>query len=262
MAKKIIFSFDDGRLDTFEIAVPVMGKYGLTATINIATDFIINPGKYDCFKSACNKAMRIEQVQELYEKGYEIASHGNQHDNRIKSIRESIIILNSWGIEKVWGFASPESIIDENNISSIDSLIKDKTLMYIRSGLQIRKQSISYIFLYIVQKLIRSKWLFYYLNKKQIISKDIYPILEYGISISKDTTVRQILYFIDRMPEEATAIFIFHSILERDAPGEKQDKWYWSVNRFEELCRELASDKNCHVINNADIFVQNARIVN
>ena len=81
MSKKIVLSFDDGRLDTFENAIPIMDKYGIPATINITTDFILHPNKYCSFKSAGNKAMSVDQIQEIYKKGYEIASHGNEHLN-------------------------------------------------------------------------------------------------------------------------------------------------------------------------------------
>ena len=253
MAKNIVFSFDDGRLDTYENAVPIMDQYGIKATINITADFILHAENYNCFKSANNKAMSIEQVLELYNKGFEIATHGNRHTNDPDDVRTSIKILKEWGIDKIYGFASPESEINPDNISTFKELMDDGTISYIRSGFQVRKRGLLYSALYVIQNVTKSKNLFYRLNKKSVFGNDEKQTLLYGISVTKDTTVDQILYFIDKMPENSTAILIFHSVLESDDLGLGKDKWYWNVERFKELCKEL-SNKKCGVIKNSDFY--------
>ena len=67
-------SFDDGRSDTYEIAFPILKKYGLTATVNIVSDFVINPDK-PYFKSA-SQPMSQEQILEWQKMGHEIPRKG------------------------------------------------------------------------------------------------------------------------------------------------------------------------------------------
>lgn len=254
MSKYVVFSFDDGRLDTYVNAVPIMEKYGLTATINITTDFISNPNRYTTFKSADNKAMSVDQVRELYQRGFEIASHGNRHINDPDDVRRSIDILHTWGIDKVYGFASPESAIDYQNFSQFENLVKDGTLTYIRSGLQVRKQGLNYAGFYVMQNLTKSGALFYHQNKKLIQIGNDCTTLEFGISVSQHTTVEQIMYLINRMPENASVVFIFHSILKSNEPGTGADKWYWEKERFEKLCSKIEKCSACQIINNSILY--------
>ena len=254
MSKKIVLSFDDGRLDTFENAIPIMDKYGIPATINITTDFILHPNKYCSFKSAGNKAMSVDQIQEIYKKGYEIASHGNEHLNNPDDIRKSVELLHEWGVEKVYGFASPTSAINENNFSDFKILLDEGTLSYIRSGLQVRQQGLLYTGLYVIQNVVKSNYLFWRLNKRLVIKDSALPLLEYGISVSKDTTVDQIIYLINKMPQDSMVILILHSILSKDASGYGLDKWYWSKTQFEELCSRLSNHSMYRLIRNNDAY--------
>jgi hypothetical protein len=49
--KTIILSFDDARRDFYTRALPIIKKYNLTATLNVISDFILNPSNYCCFSS-------------------------------------------------------------------------------------------------------------------------------------------------------------------------------------------------------------------
>ena len=257
MSKYVVLSFDDGRSDTYENAVPIMDRYGITATINITTDFISHPEKYGMFKSACNKSMSESQVLELYRKGYEIASHGNGHINDPEDVRESIKILHSWGIDKVYGFASPVSELDEKNVLPFINLIKDGTLSYIISGLQVQRQGFIYTWFYVLQQVFKSKYLFYRLNKKELKSTSGGNTFFFGISVSRYTTADQMVYLLSKMLENAVAIFIFHSILDDGSMGIGVDKWYWTSKQFEEFLKRITCFTEYKFINSIDIVKQN-----
>lgn len=251
--KNVILSFDDGRLDTYENAAPIMESYGITATINVTTDFILHPDNYSTFRSAGNKAMSVEQIRTLYHKGFEIASHGNEHINDPDDIRKSIEILHGWGIDNVYGFASPASEIDSDSYSKFKELIEDHTLSYIRSGLQVRKQGLVFAGLYFIQNLSRSRFLYYLLNRKLCCANKTRE-MEYGVSVIKGTTVDQIMFLIERMRDNTTLILILHSILYDTDPGYGEDKWCWSEKKVRELCERIANSNTCCVLNNSELY--------
>ena len=84
--KNVVISIDDGRLDTYEYALRHLKTYGLTATVNITTDFVEHPECQNKFPSALNKAMTVEMVREAFQTGIEIAGHGKHHTNELKDI--------------------------------------------------------------------------------------------------------------------------------------------------------------------------------
>lgn len=67
--KPLLITFDDGYLDNYTNAYPILKKYEFTATIFVVTDFISSDPRF----------MTWEQVKELSENGITIASHTMQH---------------------------------------------------------------------------------------------------------------------------------------------------------------------------------------
>ena len=190
--KKIIFSFDDGRKDTFSVAFQTIKKIGLTATINVASDFIEHPNDYNCFSSANDKPMSIDELKTVKQYGIEIACHGHKHINDVNDLIENIDCLRRWGlISNNVGFASPFSKISKSNLMNIDSLLSNGTIAYIRSGRQVRREGFLYSCLYFLMDRTKSKRLFYALNKRSFISP-VNSSFYYGISITKNTTLKQI----------------------------------------------------------------------
>lgn len=69
-------SFDDGYLDNYELALPLLEKHGLKAT------FFVVSGLMGCeFKSSWgwHQVMSLEQIQELHQMGHEIGAHTLTH---------------------------------------------------------------------------------------------------------------------------------------------------------------------------------------
>ncbi|MDY6856756.1 MAG: polysaccharide deacetylase family protein [Thermodesulfobacteriota bacterium] len=71
--KSVVITIDDGWRSCYEIAFPILKKYGFPATLFIYTDFI--GGK---------KAMSWEQVKEMSENGFDIQCHSKTHRNLAK----------------------------------------------------------------------------------------------------------------------------------------------------------------------------------
>ena len=67
--KYVILMFDRGYKTTFTEVKPILDKYGFKATMFIACDYIEG-----------GKGMSWDQVKELYNNGYDIQSHGLEHE--------------------------------------------------------------------------------------------------------------------------------------------------------------------------------------
>ncbi len=67
--RSVVISIDDGYKSVYDIAVPVLTKYGFTATLFIYTDFV----------GASRNAMSWDQLRELKEAGFEVGSHTLSH---------------------------------------------------------------------------------------------------------------------------------------------------------------------------------------
>lgn len=254
MAKYIILSFDDGRNDTYINAVPIMLKHNIRATINITTDFLEYPDTCGLFPDVVKRAMSVENMLELQDKGFEIANHGAHHKNDVEDIRKANKKLKEWGIDiKDIGFASPYSQITQKNINPIMKLIKNKELSYIRSGTQVRRENFIYKLIYILKEATKSSYLFYLLNKQNIFKISSKNILLKGITVNKNTTFEQIKSFIKKMPDNTYIILNFHSILASTEAG-YQDKWSWDIRKFEKLCNFLEKENYIKVIKTIDLF--------
>lgn len=250
MSKYVVFSFDDGRLDTYTYAFPILKKYGFSATINVTTDFIDHPEKYTNFKSANNRAMNWEQVLDLYQNGWEIASHGHTHKNDGADIEKSIIEFEKHNISvnKI-GFASPNSEINEQSYGKLMETLPEK-IFYVRSGLQVRREGLFYAGLTVFNQKIKSKKIFCFLNKKcklslkENLTKK--PVLSVGVA--SDMSVKSLISLLKTLSDDECYILMFHSILSPAEEAQKVDRWFWETEKFENLCRWLKDHKEYQVI--------------
>lgn len=243
--KKIVLSFDDGRLDTYTNAYRILNKYGMKCTVNVVTDFIANEENYTCFNSANNKSMSVEQICELEKNGIEIACHGHTHKNSKEEVLDNIKALGQMGIDtSIIGFASPRSEITEQNTCGVGELLGENKLLYIRSGIQVRREGLFYAFISYIERITHSKRLFYFLHKRNIICKKKIKILP-SVAITKHTTVKQISYMIDKMQDGEAVILMFHSVLGKNEEGYSADNWYFDVEKFEQLCELLNKPHIC-----------------
>lgn len=78
--KPIILTFDDGYVDTYELACPLLQQFGMTAVVFVIGDQTITSNVWDS-SNGVPKAplMRPEQILELHEMGFEIGAHSLRH---------------------------------------------------------------------------------------------------------------------------------------------------------------------------------------
>ena len=76
MSKTVVLSFDDGREDTYTNAWPILKQYGLRGTINVVTDFIRYPERYQEFSSAAIRALVEKGTLSYIRTGIQVRREG------------------------------------------------------------------------------------------------------------------------------------------------------------------------------------------
>lgn len=254
--KYVVLSFDDGRKDFYQYALPILKKYNLTATLNVIADYI---GREDLpnFASAGHACMNRNEVLESEKSGIEIANHAADHSNRIEAIIEGQGKLKSLlGRDRCLGFASPSSQVSRENFSIYQHLLHNKEIAYLRSGNKLRRDGKFHLFLYILYRMMRFSWLFYWYNSRNYIdlhkkeyTYGIFP----SVTCNAETRKCDIRYFIKHMKDNTAVILMFHSILPKTSPNWLADKWCNSTDDFEDICSFLASDADIRVVTNMQL---------
>lgn len=86
--KPIILSFDDGYLDTYELAFPLLQEYGMKAVVFVLGERKITSNYWDKYLGLPDAPlMKDQHILELYESGFEIGSHTMTHV-RLPFLRE------------------------------------------------------------------------------------------------------------------------------------------------------------------------------
>jgi len=75
----ITITFDDGLLNTYEVAFPIMEKYGFRGVVYIPTGILT--GQLKTVRTDDRPYMTLEQIEELCRAGWEVGSHSVTHRN-------------------------------------------------------------------------------------------------------------------------------------------------------------------------------------
>jgi peptidoglycan/xylan/chitin deacetylase (PgdA/CDA1 family) len=106
--RPVVISFDDGYLEVYQNAFPIMKRYGFTGTVYI----VANRLKADGF-------LQVDQLKELIEHGWDVGSHSMTHTEltlnhalvRREILQSRLDLENALGI-KVSSFAYPFGSLD------------------------------------------------------------------------------------------------------------------------------------------------------
>lgn len=80
----IVCTFDDGYKNVKTYALPVLKKYGFTATIFVCTEYFGQDNSWNYKDTKIRSHMTREEIVELAHCGWEIGSHGQTHRNLLK----------------------------------------------------------------------------------------------------------------------------------------------------------------------------------
>lgn len=251
--KYVVLSFDDAREDFYTRAYPLLKKYGLTASVNVISDFV---GRTDLkhLDSGANRCATWQQLGECRDYGIEIANHSANHKNQVEAVRACNKALDEHLGPEIRGFVSPGSYVCEANLEPFRELMRKREILYIRSGNQIRRDGYGYALLYIAARLLNSSFLFYLHNKRFTLSlpegpQECYP----SVMVNEHHSLKQTLSFLGKLKDGEAVILMFHSILQKGDASWGKDKWYNSTDFFEALCRWLADKEDISVLTNAQL---------
>ena len=79
--KSIVITFDDGYLDNYKYAFPILKKYGFTATVFVVADYIGKTNDFDAAKELqpVNQLLGWNEINQLSDYGITIGAHTLNH---------------------------------------------------------------------------------------------------------------------------------------------------------------------------------------
>jgi peptidoglycan/xylan/chitin deacetylase (PgdA/CDA1 family) len=115
--KSLVLTFDDGYLDNYVDAFPILKEFGFKATIFVITDPVDKNPSY----------MNLEQLKEMLAHGIDIQSHTTRHENlkdlsyekQVKTLKESKAFLEKSLNKKVDYFAYPYGLHSKETLIAI-----------------------------------------------------------------------------------------------------------------------------------------------
>jgi peptidoglycan/xylan/chitin deacetylase (PgdA/CDA1 family) len=122
-------TFDDGYKDFLQTALPILDKYGFSATLFVVADMLGKENDWVHWYRPRPKLKLLEaaDLRVIAERGVEIGSHGMSHPKLPELDRESLErevsdsrqLLGEVLGEDVEGFAYPYGILDETSIRAV-----------------------------------------------------------------------------------------------------------------------------------------------
>ncbi|WP_291643702.1 polysaccharide deacetylase family protein [Clostridium sp.] len=115
--KSVVLTFDDGYVDNYVDALPILKKFGFKATIFVIT------GEVDKSKSYMN----VEQLKEMEASGMDIQSHTVHHDHlaklsyqkQLETLKESKDFLEKALNKKIKYFAYPYGEYSKESLKAV-----------------------------------------------------------------------------------------------------------------------------------------------
>ena len=249
---RIVLSFDDGRLDTFTEAFPILKDNGLTASVHITTGFIDGSFKTDEFGKGM-KPIPIGALKEMFDYGIDISSHGDFHKMEANDFFKSKEKLSLWtSSDCKIGFSVPNSSASEAEIKEFINETSGDPL-YVRVGRDKSCRSFINKINYIFYKLFHFQVSFNSFNKNNInYSLDKFYIK--SCVIKRHTRAKSIIKFIKKYSrKDCVFVLMFHSVLEKPT-----NDWEWDKKEFQILCAKLAEmkrSKSIDVLNLSKLII-------
>ena len=86
----IVCTFDDGYKGLNDFALPILNKHGFTATVFVCTSLIGKDNKWNNKDAVLRQHLNMDELKNLHQHGWEIASHGVSHFNLLKLTDEEL----------------------------------------------------------------------------------------------------------------------------------------------------------------------------
>lgn len=237
----IAFSFDDGRLDNYTNALPILKKYNLPATFNVTTGYIEGVVDRELFDFP--QPMTIPMVIDIFNNGkYEIAGHGYNHINTPEDITLGIHSLcDIFGTDVLCqdgnGFASPGSDLTEQMYQEMKCVLEASNIRYIRISCRYKKYRILKVFLRKVSRIVKWPWIYRYAYQDTLLD-NIPDNIIYSIPVLSSTTKEQLGAVINyAIKKKKACVLMFHSIVPK---ADIHNTWDYDCNTFDRICEILS----------------------
>lgn len=235
---KLSLSFDDGRCDSID-AYHILKSNDLGATFFITTGYIDHSLKLDGFCGG-KQPLTVKQIQEMFEGGMEIGSHGDKHITDSDDFDVSFRKINEMiePNEKI-GFAVPRSKYTSEELTSFYSKC-EYNLSYIRVGRNPKCYAFFSKFHYFFYHKILRNYASFALFNRHNLQRDLDKKCIFSLVIKKDTKLEHLVKFIKKYSKKnVSLILMFHSIVDKPI-----DSWEWRKEDFEKLCNFIAEEKS------------------
>ncbi len=232
-------SFDDGRIDNYTHARPLLERYGLSATFNITMGYVLR--KLEPGNPTDVKPMNMDMVKELSNNPlFEIAGHGWAHKNSIEDIHKGFDDLKRrLGVQTLTklgdGFASPGTGLDNETWRELTTE-SGSSLKYARVSLRYTSHAKLKT---LVRKISRAtKWpLIYRLAYQDTLMDRVENGKLYSVPVLSSITTSELKALINySIKHQKACVLMFHSIVPN---GQVHDNWDYEEKRFCALCQYL-----------------------
>lgn len=239
----VSLSFDDGRIDSYTMAYPILKKIDLPATFNITMGYVT--GKLTPGNPTDVKQMNVDMVRELFSNNkFEIAGHGWAHQNDITDIEKGITELKSLlGVNTLTrfgdGFASPGTGLSLETWHRLTSN-QSNTIRYARVSL--RYKSCAWLKTLIRKTSRVLQWpCLYRMAYQDTMMNDVQDGLIYSIPVLSSITTNELKAVIKKAIKTKQAIVLmFHSIVP---DGAIHDNWDYEEGKFDTFCQFLKQEE-------------------
>lgn len=237
----ISFSFDDGRIDNYTIAYPILKKYHLPATFNITTGYV--EGKFKKGSLTNAEPMSLDMVRELYnDSTMEIAGHGYWHRNTVEDITRGVQELKQQMDihtgKEIDGFASPGTGLDMDYYHKYREELHASGIQYVRLSLRYLSNPKVKTFVRKVSRVFPFPFLYRWAYQDTLM-ESIQDDILYSIPVLSSVSVEQLKSLIGHAVRKKKAcILMLHSIVET---GQCRDNWDFDKEKFDRLCMYLSN---------------------
>ncbi len=246
MKPLISLSFDDGRMDNYNIVYPILKKYNLPATFNITTGYIL--GKIKTGSLCPEDPMTIEMIREIFaDSQMEIAGHGYYHLNTFDDIKTGITELcKLLGVASLScsgnGFASPGTALNIDNYLSKENKFATAGIKYVRLSLRYQNLPKFKTLMRKLARVVKHPAFLYRIAYQDTLMNSISNNLIYSVPVLADVTLAQIKSLIFyALRHGKSCVLMLHSIVP---DGQIRDNLDFEVSKFERLCSFLSEYRN------------------
>ena len=245
------FSFDDGRMDHFTMAYPVLQRYGLSATFNVTASYIEQRQTEWPFTEV--PPMTIDMLRQLHgDPRMEIASHGYWHHNATDNLLDGIEKLCEWlGTDRLHPAGNGIALTGNTCFATDEERLfcnnRGISVRYIRHS--IRRPSPFWLKTISrkIDRIVPSPSLYRYAFGDSLMHEgdgarpgtgDAVIRRLYSIPIVGNKPLADMKALIEKaIANQAACIFMLHSIV---ADGHRHDAYEMELGRFQRLCDFLA----------------------